>query len=802
MNQPVKEKQVSMYKALQHISLPLSIFFALAAHGQNPLNWGESIGGTGYDQSVSVDVNAAGELLYLGSFDDSMTVVVGGSPQTIESKGLNDYHVSKYDASGNLEWIYNYGGPSNDVQGIQGEALFDNNGNVVVYGKFSGTHDFNVGPGFESHASNGSWDVFITKLDAAGNFLWARTIGGAGNENPYKMDIDTAGNIVICGTSASDSLDLDPTSGNNTVFKTSTGQMGFMVLLDANGNYNWGYTIDGAGSAYSTKDVAFDANGDILLTGTFTDQIELALNGVGSNLITALDGTDTYFGKYDLSGAHLTGFGLGASDVHRIAADQSGNFVMLGNYTGSGFDADPGTSAAMYPAPPASIGPGYIIKYNSLGNYLWSASITPSISQFFFNGIDIAPTGDILCTGLYQDSITIETNSGMHTQSGNGTSSSTSFLMKLTGSGLHIWDHTNDECPESWGTDVAFKNNSEFSWCGHFDDTIDIDLTGTAPFGLNSQIGSGLTGAILQDAFIGMYGTICENADQPTVSATNTVVCSNEPVSISVDFGDLGDAQDWYWYSDSCGGVLIDSGEVFQQIFTISDSIFVRGEGGCTSPGLCVGIAITVLDHDFSSDTATICEGDSILIGSTYHYSSGVYHDSLQNMVGCDSILETRLGVIPSPVVFNTNTGDTACLDEGSVSLLATPSGGTFGGTAVTGSSFDPLSAGLGSHELTYTYDDGSGCIFVETFLITVDACTAINEGLHSNYKIFPNPASESIQLSGLMANEPVRIFSASGKLVDVVVSAGDVVSVNLTNLAPGLYMVKIDASVLRFVKL
>ncbi|MEM9144033.1 MAG: gliding motility-associated C-terminal domain-containing protein, partial [Bacteroidota bacterium] len=40
----------------------------------------------------------------------------------------------------------------------------------------------------------------------------------------------------------------------------------------------------------------------------------------------------------------------------------------------------------------------------------------------------------------------------------------------------------------------------------------------------------------------------------------------------------------------------------------------------------------------------------------------------------------------------------------------ASPAGGTFSGTAVTGNSFDPAVAGIGTHTLTYSYTDGNGC--------------------------------------------------------------------------------------------
>ena len=54
----------------------------------------------------------------------------------------------------------------------------DSLGNVYVTGLFDGTADLDPGPGIDNHTSNGNWDIYLSKFDASGNFLWARTWGG------------------------------------------------------------------------------------------------------------------------------------------------------------------------------------------------------------------------------------------------------------------------------------------------------------------------------------------------------------------------------------------------------------------------------------------------------------------------------------------------------------------------------------------------------------------------------------------------------------------------------------------------
>ncbi len=49
----------------------------------------------------------------------------------------------------------------------------DNSGNVYTTGYFNGSVDFDPGAGISTLTSAGDWDVFISKLDASGNFVWA-----------------------------------------------------------------------------------------------------------------------------------------------------------------------------------------------------------------------------------------------------------------------------------------------------------------------------------------------------------------------------------------------------------------------------------------------------------------------------------------------------------------------------------------------------------------------------------------------------------------------------------------------------
>ena len=89
-------------------------------------------------------------------------------------------------------------------------------------------------------------------------------------------------------------------------------------------------------------------------------------------------------------------------------------------------------------------------------------------------------------------------------------------------------------------------------------------------------------------------------------------------------------------------------------------------------------------------NNTTICDGDSILVDSNYYYISGTYIDTLQNAVGCDSIITTNL-TVQTPV----NQSFTICFGDSVVV-----------GTSVyhtSGSYTDTITSSIGCDSIVHT---------------------------------------------------------------------------------------------------
>src|SRR5690606_26678071 len=99
----------------------------------------------------------------------------GNGVFNLTSADFEDIFISKLDANGNFVWAKRIGGTGSDF----GYAIsIDNNGNIYTTGAFMGTADFDPGTGSYTMSSSGFFDAFILKLDANGNFVWAKQFSG------------------------------------------------------------------------------------------------------------------------------------------------------------------------------------------------------------------------------------------------------------------------------------------------------------------------------------------------------------------------------------------------------------------------------------------------------------------------------------------------------------------------------------------------------------------------------------------------------------------------------------------------
>ncbi|NQT89321.1 SBBP repeat-containing protein, partial [bacterium] len=284
--------------------------------------WGATIGGDSSQAAGGIAVDDSGNLYVTGSFRGTIDFDPG--PEMFELTGpstedSSDGFVLKLDTSGGFVWATAMasGGSPSSARG-QGVAV-DQWGGVYTTGWFSDTVDFDPGPGTFELTGTGLDDIFVSKLDPTGSFVWAGAMAGAGASDPGRGEnvaVDPSGNVYATGYFAG-TTDFDPGPG---AFDLAAPVDSFFVLrlsprpvtiagtvwndLDGDGSRDGGDTgIDGA------TVILFHDNGDgVFEPGGADAQLASRLTAGGGTYSF----TDLMPGHYwvDVDAPLLAGFAL------------------------------------------------------------------------------------------------------------------------------------------------------------------------------------------------------------------------------------------------------------------------------------------------------------------------------------------------------------------------------------------------------------------------------------------------------------------------------------------------------------
>jgi hypothetical protein len=226
-----------------------------------------------------------------GQFQASVDFNPGAGVDNHTSNGSYDAFLSKFDSSGNFSWAKTWGG-SNAEDGL-GVAV-DSSGSAYATGFFQGIVDFDPGSGIDEHTSNGYNDVFLSKFDSSGNFLWAKTWGGSSTDGSYGVAVDSSGSVYVAGEFR-ETVDFDPGSGVDN--HTANGSCDiFLSNFDSSGNFLWAKAWGGTDwdEGYG---VAADGSGNAYVTGYFGMAVDFD-PGPGEDLHISKGGYNAFLSKF------------------------------------------------------------------------------------------------------------------------------------------------------------------------------------------------------------------------------------------------------------------------------------------------------------------------------------------------------------------------------------------------------------------------------------------------------------------------------------------------------------------------
>ena len=267
--------------------------------------WARRAGGLSLaEASSSIVADPGGVSTITGSFAGTSTFGAGGPNATslVSTNGSPDMFIASYGADGELLWARQAGGTDREGGSL---LAIDGNGSTYVTGTFAGIATFGAGEPTETQliADNGdsegdTFDAFVAKYDAAGQFAWVRQAGGTGLDQGIGIGgvaLDGAGDLYVSGR-ISGTVRFGPGEPNETTL-TSIGDTDIVIAkMQTDGALVWAKAIGSIGSGIAT--LTFDVLGNMYLVGNFHPTVTFRAAESGETTLTATGDSDTFLAKY------------------------------------------------------------------------------------------------------------------------------------------------------------------------------------------------------------------------------------------------------------------------------------------------------------------------------------------------------------------------------------------------------------------------------------------------------------------------------------------------------------------------
>ena len=432
---------------------------------QPNFEWAKNFGGSGFEQGNGIAVDNSGNVYTIGYFAGTADFDPGPGIYSLTANGSADIFISKLDSMGNLVWARAFGSTDWD----KGNSIaLDNSGNIYATGFFSDTVDFDPGPGVFNLTSVGITDIFICKLDASGNYLWAKSVGGTDYDFGISIKTDDSGNVYTTGNFL-DTVDFDPGAATYSITSMGTYDI-FILKLDSSGNYIWVKTFGGQ-EPQSVSSIDVDASGNVYTTGYFYTSADF---DPGPNVFYLISEgeNDVFVSKLDSMGNFIWAKQFGNYDEDEglsIATDNSGNVYTTGTFKVT-VDFDPGQGG--YNLISTGSEDIFISKLDSTGSFIWAKSFgNISVEK----GLDITldNSGNIYAVGQFTGTVDFDPGPGVFNLNSNGDYDL--FICKLTSSGNLVWAKSMGALGVDLGGSIAVDDLNNVYTTGYFQSTVDFD---------------------------------------------------------------------------------------------------------------------------------------------------------------------------------------------------------------------------------------------------------------------------------------------------------------------------------------
>lgn len=752
-------------------------------------------------------------------FYDNGKVVACGAYFPVSSEQVAS--VASYDVAGNItdSLTYSYNSARMFTNSL---LVLDRNENIYT------TIGFEQQEGF-----------YLAKRDSDGNLFWKSTYFDTTSVMVLDMDLDSAGNVYLCGN---ENL---PVSGWDA----------FLMKFDSNGNFLWKRNYGGAAASSDRgEQVAVDDVGNVYLGVKIGVIVELVKYSTGGGLIwsRAYQGTST----------------VSWEEVKDIKLD--GDSIVFFAYTE--YNSTTGRDVALN-------------KVDTAGNLVWhfnwaQSAITthtdePSfIDLFSDHSIGIAgrsaasPTGyDILAMrvtqhgtlqwyNIYRGSLTSSYPDEPYDMcivrdrfyltggecTSNASTSITLYTLVLDGAGTTIWDTLL--FPEgSSGRSIAVDSTTGIvAVCGGSNYpneflTVFFDSTGlvldTAYFGValdngalnveamsNGFIVSGYSDYAPMNTSVSHLGAVVKYCIGPAVKLpADTVICSGNSVQLTASSG----FSSYQWTPSGS----LNNPAIYNPIatpgLTTQYSVTATNSYGCSSganqqvivrstptvsisplaPRMCIGDTITLsIPGNLSANWTPnlFLSSDSTASTNVWPASSQLYNVSYTDPWGCAGSDSALVTVNTHPVLVMSSIPDTVCLSGANILLTATPAGGIFSGNGVQTGVLIASLLTTGLDSVVYFYlDTATGCSSTIAEYYIGDSCVvqSVEEASTLIFSAYPIPTNVELHIKfdkPLSGDAVLIMHDCSGQVVltKTINTNSAQENLDVSSLAHGIYSIQI----------
>ncbi|MCB9042529.1 MAG: SBBP repeat-containing protein [Chitinophagales bacterium] len=491
------------------------------------LDWIYQVGGEGKDIGIFTVIDKYENIINAGVFTAQVNFNPSGAAYLLYAEqSFHDIYIQKLDADRNFIWVKQIGGIEQDMVN---RITTDTDGNVYAVGYFTGKADFDPSPDSIYLYGKGAKDAFLLKLDPNGNYLWAKQLGGEGDDNISDLKLDSNDNVYVTGSFDSPSIYSE---NGVKLFDNKGLSDGFICKFDKNGNLLW-YKQHGGSGDDTCAEISINSKDNLLITGFFSEtaNFNTATNPINYTS-NGSDNSDIFIEKLDANGNFLWLRQIGgtyADDGKSITTDEQGNIFVLGRFR-STVDFDLSENEAILQSTYLDyIEDLFVLKLDPNGNFLWVekfGALTGEIPRQIIADKD----GNIYVSAQYWVTFDLNpdgTDYVLLQQIANGNNN---FLLKLDSYGNYIWSEYFNVNNFSIYTDYA----NHLFVTGSFADYISQNAE------INNNIS--LTSIKNSDAFIFRYTDTTSGLDEAIANSLASLYPNPNNGIFTLNFGNKPNA--------------------------------------------------------------------------------------------------------------------------------------------------------------------------------------------------------------------------------------------------------------------